>query len=35
LVETHQAKDDKALTLAHQIFAQQNLRKFERQARKA
>jgi len=28
-------KDDKALRLAHQIFPQQNLRKFEGQARKA
>jgi len=35
LVATPQVKDEKALTLAQQRFPQQNLRKFEIQARKA
>jgi len=35
LVATTPVKDDKALTLAHQRSPQQNLRKFERQGRKA
>jgi len=35
LVATPQVKDDEAFTLAHQRSPQQNLRKFERQARKA
>jgi len=35
LVATSQVKDDKALTLVDQRSPQQNLRKFERLARKA